>query len=137
MGTRADMYVGRGSTAEWLGSIAWDGYPKGIPADILDAKDATAFREAVTIFLASRDDATLPEMGWPWPWENSQMTDYAYTFSNRRVWISNYGSPWRTISKWHSQKRGPRIFDREIFLDMSAIQRVDFGKRSGIIILRR
>jgi hypothetical protein len=30
MGTRADFYVGRGGQAEWLGSIAWDGYPSGI-----------------------------------------------------------------------------------------------------------
>jgi hypothetical protein len=29
MGTRADFYVGRGETAEWLGSIAWDGNPGG------------------------------------------------------------------------------------------------------------
>jgi hypothetical protein len=30
MGTRADFYVGRGETAEYLGSIAWDGYPDGL-----------------------------------------------------------------------------------------------------------
>ena len=27
MGTRADFYVGRGDAAEWIGSIAYDGYP--------------------------------------------------------------------------------------------------------------
>jgi len=26
MGTRADFYVGMGKDAEWLGSVAWDGY---------------------------------------------------------------------------------------------------------------
>ncbi len=29
MGTRADFYTGRGQTAQWLGSIAWGGYPVG------------------------------------------------------------------------------------------------------------
>lgn len=32
MGTIADFYVGRGPKAEWIGSIAWDGYPDGIVA---------------------------------------------------------------------------------------------------------
>ena len=30
MGTRADFYIGKGTDAEWLGSIAWNGYPDGI-----------------------------------------------------------------------------------------------------------
>jgi hypothetical protein len=30
MGTRADFYVGRGPDAEWLGSVAMDGYPSGV-----------------------------------------------------------------------------------------------------------
>jgi hypothetical protein len=30
MGTRADFYIGRGTEAEWLGSVAWDGYPGGV-----------------------------------------------------------------------------------------------------------
>ena len=30
MGTRADLYIGRGTDAEWIGSVAWDGYPSGL-----------------------------------------------------------------------------------------------------------
>jgi len=33
MGTRADFYVGIGPEAEWVGSIAYDGYPDGVIAD--------------------------------------------------------------------------------------------------------
>lgn len=140
MGTRADMYVGRGLTAEWLGSIAWDGSPGEIPDTILDAKDATAFRKAVTIFLAYRDDATLPEMGWPWPWEKSQVTDYAYAFVDGQVLVSCFGSLYLPVPQFVALSEDalealPR--DVEIFPDMTAIQRVDLGKRSGIIILRR
>ena len=35
MGTRADFYVGRGESAEWLGSVAWDGNPRGIDDPVL------------------------------------------------------------------------------------------------------
>lgn len=41
MGTRADFYIEVGNELkpkDWLGSIAWDGYPKGIPASIKKAK---------------------------------------------------------------------------------------------------
>jgi len=71
MGTRADFYVGRGKTAEWLGSIAWDGYPAGLwpnkdtataKADIpktpvIAATAEEAYRKAVDELLASR---TMP-----------------------------------------------------------------------------
>ena len=36
MGTRADFYLGEGSAAEWLGSVAWDGY------DVTEADDGLA-----------------------------------------------------------------------------------------------
>ena len=69
MGTRADFYVGRGQKAEWLGSIAWDGYPDGLSdIPVLSAQTEVAFRAAVRDMLASRKDGTTPEMGWPWPW---------------------------------------------------------------------
>lgn len=42
MGTRADFYSGRGKTAEWLGSIAWDGTE--IPDEILYAHDDAMYR---------------------------------------------------------------------------------------------
>lgn len=35
MGTRADFYVGRGKDAEWIGSVAFDGYPDGFERDDL------------------------------------------------------------------------------------------------------
>lgn len=90
MGTRADFYVGRGLEAEYLGSIAWDGYPYdrhpgGVPLLVTRAKSESKYREAVTAFLAGREDATKPAQGWPWPWENSSTTDYAYAFDKGRV----------------------------------------------------
>lgn len=74
MGTRADFYVGTGKDAEWLGSIAWDGYEVDENEDhpIAKAKTETAYRKAVKDMLSSRDYATHPEQGWPWPWKDAQ-----------------------------------------------------------------
>lgn len=84
MGTRADFYVGRGDKAEWIGSIAYDGDPEdydGITSSTTEAD----YREKVSKELASRDDATLPEQGWPWAWDDSGTTDYAIAFDAGRV----------------------------------------------------
>jgi hypothetical protein len=79
MGTRADFYVGRGPNAEWIGSIAFDGYPDGITMKteeklpwpegqehidwpegkhLFDATTEAEFRERVERFFQYRDDAT-------------------------------------------------------------------------------
>lgn len=80
MGTRADFYVGKGKDAEWLGSIAWDGYRSGIPGYILKATREEDFRKAVEVFLTERDDARFAKDGWPWPWNTSEITDCSYWF---------------------------------------------------------
>jgi hypothetical protein len=94
MGTRADFYVGRGTTAEWLGSIAWDGYVEGITTRLLRATTERKYRNAVAAFFAGREDVTLPAMGWPWPWDDSRTTDYAYAFDGGHVWGSCFGHEW-------------------------------------------
>jgi hypothetical protein len=119
MGTRADFYVGRGVDAEWIGSIAWDGYPPGITplseemvrayrggpmthksiewpkgAHLFDATTEAEYRERVERFFQYRDDVTRPADGWPWPWEDSRTTDYAYAFDGGKVWASCFGYEW-------------------------------------------
>jgi hypothetical protein len=78
MGTRADFYLGKGKDAEWLGSIAWDG--SEIDNQIRGCKSPEAYRHAVESFLKERDDATWPKDGWPWPWDDSGITDCHYWF---------------------------------------------------------
>jgi hypothetical protein len=94
MGTRADFYIGRGESAEWLGSIAWDGHPDSIDAPVRKATTEKAFRGALVEFFKGRDDVTLPEHGWPWPWDDSTTTDYAYAFDGKHVWGCCFGSRW-------------------------------------------
>jgi hypothetical protein len=147
MGTRADFYIGRGDKAEWLGSIAWDGYPAGIAghrngtsagdvkkSPILTAKTPRAFRKAVADELASRDDATTPDMGWPWPWTTSSTTDYAYAFDKGKVWASGFGHSWfNPLRKEPDDSARPKTV---VFPDMSSVQNVDLGGRSGLIIVQ-
>ena len=134
MGTRADFYVGRGEKAEWLGSIAWDGHPEGLDApQLLGATGEPHYRNEVAKLLAARDDGTVPADGWPWPWKDSQTTDYALAFDERRVWASSFGHGW-----WLASETEPDNEDESktaIFPDMTAQRKVTFGKRSGVIVI--
>lgn len=141
MGTRADFYVGVGESCEWLGSIAWDGYPRAIPNTILNCTGETDYRLSVASFLFERDDATFPVDGWPWPWEDSRLTDYAYTFVDGvcKVVTLGYGPMTLAEHELFTLEEHPYIPIEQrqlIFKDMSAIQNVTLGPRSGIMILK-
>jgi hypothetical protein len=132
MGTRADFYVGRGKDAEWLGSIAWDGY--SIPKDVSVAKTETEYRQAIKDFFAERDDVTLPENGWPWPWKTSNTTDFAYAFDGGNVYASCFGSKWAEcpVSDDHEWDEG----EPAIFPDMSERKNVQMNaKKGGVFVI--
>lgn len=130
MGTRADFYVGTGPDAEWLGSLAFDGYRidkmKEKHADdtpdnaecwaIKTATAEQAYRDAVANLLKLNDDATTPDQGWPWPWENSHTTDYAYAFVDGACKTF----PWGKGAEWP---------------DMTGRKNTTFDKRSGLIVV--
>jgi len=102
MANKADFYVGDGPTAEWVGSVAWDGYRDGLPARVREAETEEEYREAVSAFLSGRADAVTPEKGWPWPWDDSRGTNYAYAFRKGKVMGSCHGSSW-----WDARKEEP------------------------------
>jgi hypothetical protein len=132
MGTRADFYIGRGKDARWLGSVAYDGYPESI----LDRHGlgAALTEETFRVLVAKRlahDDGTQPEQGWPWPWKDSQTTDYAYAFDEGQVWVSSYYG-WETVDQ---ALRGEGRVEQQVeFPDMTDVQNVTFGPRSGILV---
>jgi hypothetical protein len=133
VGTRADFYVGRGEQAEWLGSIAYDGFPDGHAAALVGLTEASAYRLAVQTILEWVDHATRPAQGWPWPWANSQTTDYAYAFDGGVVYVTCFGHGWQVLraelDDW------PDDEGKVPFPDMTARQRVTFGRRSGVIMV--
>ena len=132
MGTRADFYVGRGESAEWLGSVAWDGYPGGFRKSLFTPTTETNWRRRIARELASRDDATTPDKGWPWPWEDSRTTDYAYAYDDGRIWASPFGSGWFDATKPQPDKETPKD---AIFPNMKARANVQLGgKRSGLLV---
>jgi len=143
MGTRADFYVGRGPEAEWLGSIAWDGSPDCVTKGMLKARDRRAFRKAVKEFFAGRNDATLPEQGWPWPWEDSRTSDHAYAYDEGKVWVSSFGRRYITVRQYfslmgksdekvHAYYNDPKD---EVFPNMKDRQAMTFGPRSGLLVI--
>lgn len=134
MGTRADFYVGRGTDAEWLGSIAWDGYPEGHPKKLLRADTEAKFRKRVAKLLAERKDATTVAHGWPWPWETSTTTDFAYAFDAGAVHASCFGGPWFDPTVQYDddeEQQGPRA----VFPEMTPPDD-PLHERSGLIVIR-
>lgn len=92
MGTRADFYVGRIGgklkTVTWLGSIGYDGHHNNFYW-LLKAKTKQEFVKMVNKMLLEREDATKPVDGWPWPWEDSCLTDVTYAWDDGAVWATN------------------------------------------------
>lgn len=136
MGTRADFYIKKADEKElvWLASIAWDGYPDGIDKDILNAKNQTDYIANLQKFLSTRDDVTLPEQGWPWPWDNSNTTDYGYCFHDGKVHANCFGHGWHNPK---SKADEPKIVWDHEYPDMKDIKNVRYDKGSGIILIGR
>lgn len=135
MGTRADFYVGRGKNSEWIGSIAWDGYPEGMTAQFLGAATLQEFEEAISR-LQGRKDWTSPEQGWPWPWDDSNTTDYAYAFDDGAVHASCFGSNWfdpRTEENEDGERDESNIPSE--FPNMAERKNITMGNRSGVIFV--
>ena len=136
MGTRADFYVAREDGLEWFGSIAWDGYPEGIDQNILTSDTEGEFRAALDGFFKDRDDKTLPEMGWPWPWNTSAITDFAYVLiEGEGVVFSSFGGEPYYGNRFDEAGDFLRAHVALALPDMSARKAVAGGSRSGMIVL--
>ncbi len=127
MGTRADYYVGRGENAVWLGSVAYDGHPDSQP--FADITSEEAYRKAVTEELRCRNDATTPDQGWPWPWEDSNLTDYAYAYDLGQVFVTRFGHGWGVFPSPAEEET------KLSFPNMKDRQNVALDRRSGVLFL--
>lgn len=147
------------STA-WDGYPVTEGKGAGIPAKLLDATTEDQFLAELARYCERRDDVTTPDQGWPWPWNDSLTTDYSYAFENGTVYITCFGHGWVTIAELRAYEtaykawrerfearnrehdpedpepegvwEGPKTCE---FPDMTDIQNVTLGKRSGVTIL--
>jgi len=151
MGTRVDFYVGRGEQAEWLGSYPFDGYPDGVFGDVRDnpelwdAGDAPVREEDWRAFVASvlaegGEASTTPDMGWPWPWETSATTDYAYAWDEGTIYGSSFGDAWFQVDPTAEDFGQPEDEDDNgggtaVFPDMTSRMAATLGPRSGVIVI--
>lgn len=145
MGTRVDFYVGRGEQAEWLGSYPFDGYPEGVFGDHADMSlfrepgpTEAEWRHWVASFLANGEaKSTTPDMGWPWPWETSATTDYAYAWDDAAIYGSCFGHKWFKVdptADGFGQEDDDSGVKSAVFPDMTARKATTLGPRSGLIV---
>lgn len=136
MGTRADFYIKSEENAlVWLGSIAWDGYPDGIATEVLTAISAEEYKAALGLFFEKRRDVTLPERGWPWPWDDSNTTDYAYWFDGKKVVASGSPGKWFDPTRPEPESKDQNKMDVK-FPNMAAFKNVRYDEGSGLLIIR-
>lgn len=126
MGTRADFYTrSLKGVLTYRGSIAWDGGDE-LPTYVREAGTAGAFCHGLySWFKHHRTDATIPSQGWPWPWEDSRMTDYSYVYDSRTGKVIKYS--WGIPVKGGRSPRWPDMTDRQC---------VTTGIRSGLLFVR-
>lgn len=117
MGTRAQFFIGDPmdiTSREWLGTIAWDGYPDGECEGLVGCKNQRAFKNFIRYTLAKRDDFCDPKKrGFPFPWVNNLfLTDWTYTWWDGRVQISSFNRGWIDLDRYMSDGRVRRGYHR-------------------------
>lgn len=102
MGTRAAFWMGDPTNLErreWLGCIAWDGYPSAF--EELAACNEAGFRAAVMRMAVNRDDFATPTRGWPFPWADDVfLTDYTYAFFDGAVQVCCFHRPFMPMAAY-------------------------------------
>lgn len=139
MGTRSDFYTRKDGQMKWLGSKGFDGYPDGIDENVLKSTDEQEYEKVVADFLSSANDATFPNQGWPWPWNDSRTTDYAYIFENGKVMSSCLGGPLfdplKTAEEESDEEGKDNTKMEDYFPDMKDIQNIAYDNRSGALFI--
>jgi len=139
MGTRADFYIKSGDALtpnDWLGSIGYDGYPGGAPSGVARAGSEEEFRAAVEEIADTQRSYTDASEGWPWPWEDSLTTDYAYVWDGTRVACYCFGCATDPFGDEATYERERQVGRVDIFPDMRALANVHLGGvKSGLIVI--
>lgn len=105
MGTRAQFFIGNPEdveTRQWLGCVAWDGYPDGDIGRLLSGCGSPAvFVDGVNAIKASRRDFCDPaKHDFPFPWKDDLfLTDFTYAFIDGRVKVTCFHHGWRDLSQ--------------------------------------
>lgn len=93
----ADFYLGRGPSAEYLGSLPTAGAPEDMQVwerfQSLTDENYTAqdFREEVDDLRGETIKITEGPASWPWRYASSLDTPWAYVFDAGTVYVYRYG----------------------------------------------
>lgn len=116
MGTRAQFFIGDPSDAsarQWLGCVAWDGYPDGdVGKALRGAVDEGAFKARVGLLQTAREDFCDPaKHSFPFPWtDDLYLTDFTYAFFDGRVQVTCYHGGWRDLARVMNAEKDDEIW---------------------------
>jgi len=146
MGTRAQFFIGDPrniETREWLGTVAWDGYPDGDIGEILlGANTERKFRNRIKKIANNRDDFCDPQKyDFPFPWKNDLfLTDCTYAFFDGDVQFTYYHHGFEPLTKYlKDDEFRENYFKVEDALSHHVPAPVGAGRQGGpdsILILR-
>lgn len=94
MSSKADFYIGMGPSAEWLGSVHRCGELWALSTNILIQSSRVMYEELVTEYIELCKGIVAEHVcQWPWPWDDSRMTEYTYIFlpTRNKVYMSVMG----------------------------------------------
>lgn len=104
MGTRAQFFINDPrdtDNRQWLGCVAWDGYPEGdIGEALATVKTEAEFINAVRSIAKDRDDFCDPaHHGFPFPWScDLLLTDFTYAWFDEGVQVACYHTGFVTLA---------------------------------------
>lgn len=119
MGTRAAFFIGDArdlENREFLGTVAWDGYPDGDCSTLAKATSPEEFKQLLKELDAARakdsngSDFAGPEGGFPSPWTDDLfLTDFVYCFFNEATHFSCFGRDWVKLGeeRYHDKPKDP------------------------------
>jgi hypothetical protein len=138
MGTRAAFFVGNPQDLEkreWLGCIAFDGYPAGLE-ELATVKTEQDFRDFVGS-LESRGDFATPKRGWPFPWEDDVfVTDYTYAFFDEALRLTCFHRGWLTWEEEMKHQEEESDIEDSLPTNIPAPKPYDRSQPDSIIIIR-
>lgn len=112
MGTRAQFFIGNPidvENREYLGCIAWDGYPNGDCGDALrGCTSLEAFREGIAQIAKERDDfGDAKDRAWPFPWKDDLfLTDVTFAFFDNQVMATYFHAGFRPLEFFYQEDGG-------------------------------
>ena len=127
MGTRADFYIGI-RDPKWIGSLIQDGFPWNIPCKILIQNNATMYEELVVDYLAMKGGFIRSlDHNWPWPWEDSQLSDYSYYFANQSGEVYAYSMQEKIMFSPLKVMQGEDLHRAQVFMSLPKFPKMGVG----------